>query len=331
MYYWPLDNLNISIQNVQSIRKDRKENSTNLRNPEEYGRVTINKGLREFKTNKEGLLFNECTTEQGVVNQSLMTDGKSAWVNLGPFINTCVSDPSLCPNGFTVALWMKYEILDANGLQYFMGTSGNRDGLKGFLIYQDFPYDKEDHLAIKVENGTVLWKRSFSVPRSNWTHVTFTWDEREGLVIYSNGSNVGGDPKGKTTKLERNYFTMFTLGRPNNVYAFSKAAYDELAVWERKLHPREIEAIYQRTAGIGITPDLEEGVFRLLSVVLTPRVKFVTLPSSSDTRPCKIIRRVFLLHQYDNLHLSSLLSSTTCFLDLVSALHTVTCQSVLEV
>ena len=73
---------------------------------------------------------------------------------------------------------------------------------------------------------------------------------------------------------------MFTLGRPNNVYAFSKAAYDELAVWERKLHPREIEAIYQRTAGIGITPDLEEGVFRLLSVVLTPRVKFVTLPSS---------------------------------------------------
>ena len=283
MYYWPLDNLNISIQNVQSIRKERKENSTNLRNPEEYGRVTINKELREFKTNKEGLLFNECTTEQGVVNQSLMTDGKSAWVNLGPFINTCLSDPSLCPNGFTVALWMKYEILDANGLQYFMGTSGNRDGLKGFLIYQDFPYDKEDHLAIKVENGTVLWKRSFSVPRSNWTHVTFTWDEREGLVIYSNGSYVGGDPKGKTTQLERSYFTMFTLGRPNNVYAFSKAAYDELAVWERKLHPREIEAIYQRTAGIGITPDLEEGVFRLLSVVLTPRVKFVTLPSSSDT------------------------------------------------
>lgn len=264
MYYWPLDNLNISIQNVQSIRKDRKENSTNLRNPDDYRRVTINKGLREFKTNKEGLLFNECTTEQGVVNQSLMTDGKSAWVNLGPFINTCVSDPSLCPNGFSVALWMKYEILDANGLQYFMGTSGNRDGLKGFLIYQDFPYDKEDHLAIKVENGTVLWKRSFSVPRSNWTHVTFTWDEREGLVIYSNGSYVGGDPKGKTTKLERSYFTMFTLGRPNNVYAFSKAAYDELAVWERKLHPREIEAIYQRTAGIGITPDLEEAKQRLL-------------------------------------------------------------------
>lgn len=262
MYYWPLDNLNISVQSVQNIRKDTKENNT-ISPTGEYWGVQINRGIRELKTNKEGLLFNECTTSQGVVNQSLTTDGKGAWVNLGSFINTCVSDPSLCPNGFTVALWIKYEILNDNGLQYFMGTSGNKDGLRGFLVYQDLHYDRQDHLAIKIENGTVLWKRSFAVPRDKWTHVTFTWDERDGLVIYSNGSNVGGDPKGKTTKFERNYFTTFTLGRPNNDLIFSKAAYDEIAVWERKLHPREIEAVYQRTAGIGLTPDLEKGLFLL--------------------------------------------------------------------
>ncbi|KAJ7390831.1 Solute carrier 49 member 4 [Desmophyllum pertusum] len=265
-YYWPLDNLNITVQNVEAVKKKREEtNSISLQlSSAEYWGVQINKGIKDFKTNKEGLLFNECVMSQGVVNHSLQTDGKGAWVNFGSFINTCVSDPSLCPNGLTVALWIKYQILDNNGLQYFMGTSGNKDGLRGFLIYQDFPYDREDHLAIKIENGTVLWKRSFAVPRDTWTHVTFTWDELDGLVIYANGSSVGGDPKGKTTEPEDIYFTTFTLGRPNNAWVFSKAAYDEIAMWERKLHPKEIDAVYQRTANIGLTPDLEKAKARLI-------------------------------------------------------------------
>lgn len=261
MYYWPLDNLNITVKSVQAIKKDRKETSSGSSTGEYWG-VQVNKGIIDLKTNKEGLLFNDCVMSRGVVNQSLATDGKGAWVNFGSFINTCISDPSLCPSGFTVALWVKYQILDNNGLQYFMGTSGNKDGLRGFLIYQDFPYDREDHLAVKVENGTVLWKRSFAVPRDSWTHVTFTWDERDGLVIYANGSSVGGDPKGKTTEPEDIYFTTFTLGRPNNALIFSKAAYDEIAVWERKLHPKEIEAVYQRTANIGLSPDLDKGKYK---------------------------------------------------------------------
>ncbi|KAL9954760.1 hypothetical protein ACROYT_G042335 [Oculina patagonica] len=266
LYYWPLDNLNITVKSVQNLKKDEKETNsvTPPRSTGEYWGVQVNKGIIDSKTNKEGLLFNDCVLSRGVVNQSLATDGKGAWVNFGSFINTCISDPSLCPSGFTVALWMKYQILDNNGLQYFMGTSGNKDGLRGFLIYQDFPYDREDHLAIKVENGTVLWKRSFAVPRDSWTHVTFTWDERDGLVIYANGSSVGGDPKGKTTEPEDIYFTTFTLGRPNNALIFSKAAYDEIAVWERKLHAKEIEAVYQRTANIGLSPDLEKAKERLI-------------------------------------------------------------------
>ena len=259
MYYWPLDNLNITVKNVQVIKKDRKETSNT--SGEHWG-VQVNKGIKDLKTNKEGLVFNNCVILPGVVNQSLVTDGNGAWVNFGSFINTCISDPSLCPTGFTVALWIKYQILDNKGLQYFMGTSGNKYGLRGFLIYQDFLYDREDHLAIKVENGTVLWKRSFAVPRDSWTHVTFTWDERDGLVIYANGSSVGGDPKGKTTDPEKVYSKNFTLGRPNNALIFSKAAYDEIAVWERKLHPREIEEVYQRTANIGLSPDLEKGKFK---------------------------------------------------------------------
>lgn len=249
---------------MQAVKQDRKEtNNISLqRRSGEYWGVQVNNGIKDLKTNNEGLLFNDCVMSRGVVNHSLATDGKGAWVNFGSFINTCISDPSLCPSGFTVALWMKYQILDNNGLQYFMGTSGNKDGLRGFLIYQDFPYDREDHLAIKVENGTVVWKRSFAVPRDSWTHVTFTWDERDGLVIYANGSSVGGDPKGKMNKPEEIYFTTFTLGRPNNAMYFSKAAYDEIAVWERKLHPKEIEAVYRRTANIGLSPDLDKGKFK---------------------------------------------------------------------
>lgn len=255
-HYWPLDNLNITIKDVSLSKRD-KTSASNISG--EYWGVKVTKGLRDLKSNREGLVFNECVTSQGVVNQSIKTDGKGAWVNFGSFVNTCVSEPSLCPLGFTFALWIKYAILDNNGLQYFIGTSGTKEGLKGFLIYQDFPYDKEDHLAIKVENGTMLWKRSFPVPRDSWTHVTFTWDERDGLVIYSNGSSAGADQKGKKTKPEEVYNTSFTFGRPNNEVIFSKAAYDEIAVWNRKLHPKEVEAVYKRTAGLGQGPDLEKG------------------------------------------------------------------------
>ena len=259
--YWPLDEINITIKNVQAVKKERKDANSipPSRSTGEYWEAQVNKGIRDLKTKQQGRLFNNCVVSQGVVNQSLQTDGKGAWVNFGSFINTCVSDPSLCPSGFTVALWIKYQILDNKELQYFLGTSGNKDGLRGFLIYQDFLYDREDHLAIKVENGSVLWKRSFAVPRDEWTHVAFTWDERDGIKIYANGSYVGGDPKGKPTQAEDNKNTAFTLGRPNNEFIFSKAAYDEIALWERKLHPKEIEAVYQRTAKIGLSPDLEKG------------------------------------------------------------------------
>ena len=277
-YYWPLDEINITIKNAQAFKKERKDDNSvpPSRNPDEYWEAKVNKGVRDLKTKQQGRLYNNCVVSQGVVNNGLQTDGKGAWVNFGSFDNTCVSDPSLCPNGFTLSFWLKYQILDDSGLQYFMGTSGNKDGLRGFLIYQDFSYDREDHLAIKVENGSVLWKRSFAVSRNNWTHVTFTWDERDGLEIYANGSYVGGDPNGKTTQPQGKDYTTFTLGRPNNEFVFSKAAYDEIAIWERKLHPREIEAVFQRTAKIGLSPDLEEGKIIRISC-FTLKIKHPTI------------------------------------------------------
>lgn len=255
-HYWPLDHLNITVKNAEITRNDIRAR-THVSG--EYWSIQTNKGVKDSKTGLEGLVFSDCVTSKGVVNQSVETDGKGAWLNLGSFVNTCMSEPSLCAYGLTVSLWTKYAVLDSNGLQYFMGTSGSKEGLRGFLIYQDFSYDSEDHLTVKVENGTMVWKRSFAVPRESWTHVTFTWDQRDGLAIYTNGSFVGEDPKGKTTKPEAHNFTTLTLGRPNDDRVFSKAAFDEIAIWEKKLHPTEIEAVYKRTAKVGMGPDLEKG------------------------------------------------------------------------
>lgn len=259
-HYWPLDHLNITVKNAEITRNDIRAR-THVSG--EYWSIQTSKGVKDSKTGLEGLVFSDCVTSKGVVNQSVETDGKGAWLNLGSFVNTCMSEPSLCAYGLTVSLWTKYAVLDSNGLQYFMGTSGSKEGLRGFLIYQDFSYDSEDHLTVKVENGTMVWKRSFAVPRESWTHVTFTWDQRDGLAIYTNGSFVGEDPKGKTTKPEAHNFTTLTLGRPNDDRVFSKAAFDEIAIWEKKLHPTEIEAVYKRTAKVGMGPDLEKEKERL--------------------------------------------------------------------
>ena len=254
-HYWPLDNLNITSTEL------RERPDTQRRSGESW-QAQVKSTVRDFKGRNEGVLFGDYLASQGVVNQSLQTDGKSAWANLSNFVNRCPGDPGMCPLGLTVALWIKYQVRNDSDLQYFIGTSGTREGSRGFLIFQDFVYDTEDHLAIKLENSTVLWKRSFSVPRDTWTHVVFTWDNRVGLVIYVNGSVVGSDAVGRKTEPLDVYRTTFTLGRPNDMSAFSKCSYDEIALWERKLHPTEIEAIFHRTAGIDKRTDFLKGTIR---------------------------------------------------------------------
>ena len=246
MHYWPLDRLDINVRDTQLEHGQQK-------------RAEVVKTLRDFKGGMDAEAFGGVLNPDGVVNKSIATDGQNGWVNMGSFTNTCSSQPALChSSGFSVALWIKYQKSDGPML-YYLGTSASKDGHSGFLMFQDFGYDSHDHLALKVENGSMLWKRSFDVPRDSWTHVAFTWDAREGLVIYTNGTATVRDSLGqKTGRISRDN-SVLSLGRPYNEAVFSRAAYDEIAVWYRKLAAEEVGAIHRRTSPFKRTHDLQRG------------------------------------------------------------------------
>ena len=204
--------------------------------------------VRDYKSAEKGLAFGRVKIVPGIVNESVLTNGQDAWLKLGHFTNECLGEPALCEDGLTVSFWIKYNKSESP-LQYFMGTSGTEEGYRGFLVYQDFTRDVEDHLTIKVENSTLLWERSFYAPRDTWVHVMFTWDPIEGLSIYTNGILSGKDEVGKTTSPLSPYYTTLTVGRPNDKMVFSNASFDEVAVWYRKLHPLEMETIHNRLNG----------------------------------------------------------------------------------
>lgn len=235
-HYWPLDQLNITI-------KDKQVTSTT--SSPVYWRTVATTTVDDVIGDQEGFVFGRSHVVHGVVNESVLTNGQDAWLNLGHVINTCLGDPSFCHHGLTVSFWIKYHVIN-QPIQFFLGTSGTEAGYRGFLVYQDSRKDTQDHLTIKVENSTLLWERSFTAPRDTWLHVLFTWSTRDGLSVYRNGSIVGVDNKPKKTYPISPYFTTFTVGRPNNKYVFSNASFDEIAVWYQQLHPAQIQSIYDR-------------------------------------------------------------------------------------
>ena len=51
-YYWPLDEINITIKNVQAVKKDRKDtnNIPPSRTSGDYWEAQVNKGVKDLKT-----------------------------------------------------------------------------------------------------------------------------------------------------------------------------------------------------------------------------------------------------------------------------------------
>ena len=240
-HYWPLDELNITLidTTVTSARLTTRTSSP------VFWRTEVKTKVNDVKSDQQGFAFGRTQVMSGVVNDSVLTNGQDAWLNLGHFMNTCLGEPSICDKGMTVSFWIKYHVIH-QPIQYFMGTSGTQAGYRGFLVYQDYRRDTEDHLTIKVENSTLLWERSFSAPRDTWVHVMFTWNSIDGLSVYRNGSLVGVERQGKMTYPISPYFTTLTIGRPNNRYVFCNASFDEVAVWYRTLQAAEIQSIHDR-------------------------------------------------------------------------------------
>ncbi len=183
----------------------------------------------------------------GQVEKALELNG-NGFINLGNFVNTCLKKPSLCVDGMTVSLWLKYKLSDER--QYFLGTSGSDIRQPGFVIYQDMYINGSNFIAVSVRTGQSIWTTHVTIPWDTWTHVLFSWSPRDGLSVHTNGTLASRLKMFFSTASTPRSHTSLTLGKANNEQKLSRATYDELAVWYLVLTDKEAKAIYARTSGI---------------------------------------------------------------------------------
>ncbi|NWH97749.1 AGRD1 protein, partial [Tichodroma muraria] len=198
-------------------------------------------GIHEFRDTNGDIV-------EGMVNKGIYVTEKKGvtFLFFGSYRNSCISNPEACgPEGVTFSFFWKTQDQQAK----LLPASGGRVISSGFKICSN---EGEGSVEFYTRgNAMMKWKASFSPPGPYWTHILFTWQSREGLKVYVNGTLNTTDPAGKVFydygDASANLLTG-TGGDPARRYV--NGAFDEFVIWERALTAREVKQYF--TAAVGV-------------------------------------------------------------------------------
>ncbi|XP_056360499.1 adhesion G-protein coupled receptor D1 isoform X1 [Oenanthe melanoleuca] len=187
---------------------------------------------------------------EGMVNRGIYVTEKKGvtFLFFGSYGNSCISNPEACgPEGVTFSFFWKTQDQQAK----LLPASGGRVISSGFKICSN---EAEGSVEFFTRgNAMMKWKASFSPPGPYWTHVLFTWQPREGLKVYVNGSLSTTDPAGKVfydygdSDSDSGSATLLAGGAGARGV---NGAFDEFIIWERALSAREVRLYF--TAAVGV-------------------------------------------------------------------------------
>ncbi|XP_078345693.1 uncharacterized protein LOC144631168 isoform X3 [Oculina patagonica] len=178
------------------------------------------------------------------LGHALSLDGKDDWVDTGGFNADCVTEPSTCKEGFTLAFWLRVY-----GTGYVMSSgsfTNHRNGPGYQLYYQQSLKRFKFLLETRDKRWTLLLHEDVGL----WTHMAFTWREQNGLSYYEDGnlSTFTDKPVFLSALREQNYTPVITLARPSNLMSFKefgKFEISQFAIWLKELSAEDIAGVYQ--------------------------------------------------------------------------------------
>ena len=193
---------------------------------------------------RHGYAVGNVTKSDGVFRGGVTTSRKNGWINLGIFKEECFAKPMLCKQGFSIAFWIKFSN-SSRRRQYLLGTGGLRSRGDGFLVSAiSNRQDTGSYVNVDVVAQNKLWKLEFPAEASTWNYITLTWSLANGLKTYLNGTLQAERIIYSVINFKNDGRTEFTLGRVNNAQKYSHASFDEIALWEKVLHPTEIKKAF---------------------------------------------------------------------------------------
>nr|XP_058962628.1 uncharacterized protein LOC131789508 isoform X2 [Pocillopora verrucosa] len=178
------------------------------------------------------------------LGHALSLDGIDDWVDTGGFNADCVTEPSRCENGFTVTFWLKVQ---GTGYIFSSGSFTNKRNGPGYQLYY---HQSLKRFKFILETRDKKWTLFIHEEVGLWTHMAFTWRERNGLAYYEDGnlSSFTDKPEIVSALRQQNYTPVITLARPSSSLSlkkFGKFEISQFAIWQKELSAADIAGVYQ--------------------------------------------------------------------------------------
>lgn len=205
----------------------------------------------DLKTGARAVMAKKPTTHlTGPANLALLTlPGGGSRLQFGAIQYLCLKDPSSCPSGITITLWVKPGDIKSREA-YFTTTTGSRLGLS-LVSYADNP-----GLVFFVRGGKHKCSFLHNVYPRHWTwlFVSVAWKVQvDGTgKLYFDLINDTGVKRNQKTCPEIIHSPSESLNMMETKLSLYKSgktfAIDELAVWNETLTEERIMEIYNLVA-----------------------------------------------------------------------------------
>ncbi|XP_038069601.1 uncharacterized protein LOC119738706 [Patiria miniata] len=201
-------------------------------------------------------VYNMVPSPEVVEQKCSIYTGEGAYINLGNFAGTCVSDPDVCAShSVTWSLWLKINSSTSfTSNRYFVSVGGRTWRGRGItFLYRNS--DNKFLFGARSESWTYYLKyETNKIPMDRWFHLAATVDlsPTKSLVLYLDGKEFGRcyDPTEITSPNDG--CTKLILGNanpcfgiiPSSLTSGGSAAYSNLMVFDHLLSKEQIANLY---------------------------------------------------------------------------------------
>ncbi|XP_064210091.1 adhesion G-protein coupled receptor D1 isoform X1 [Anguilla rostrata] len=184
---------------------------------------------------------------EGMVNKGIYLNGDNGatFLHFGNYKNSCISDPTLCGSeGITFSFFWKNQEAGSR----FAISSGGKVISNGFSVYTNA---HGGYVEFYTRGDSKRWTAKIEIPGPYWTHVLFTWTQKDGLNVYVNGTFSISDPEGNVSQNYGDPHQNLVIGTDNKEFYkyYATGTFDEFVIWERALSPEEIMLYYKAVTG----------------------------------------------------------------------------------
>ena len=118
--------------------------------------------------------------------------------------------------------------------------------------YQLYYHESLRRFKFLLETSDSRWSLLLHEEVGLWTHMTFTWNNQDGLRYYEDGnlSTFTNRPEFVSPLRRQNYTPVITLARPSNVLRlgeYGKFEISKFAIWLKVLSAEDIAGVYRNS------------------------------------------------------------------------------------